>query len=163
MAQSRLKYGKAVWTFILAYVAVTILAIALSVAISIAMHVTGAMPPLENPAYLLSERFLPFLNLFVWIAFAAVYFKRKLGDDLALRREAVFLGVFWVVAAIVVDYVGFVLIKNPISLSPHDFYIGQFPWIYLIYVAILLSPPCYLTLARTLGWKSASYEAGGSV
>jgi hypothetical protein len=163
MAQSRLKYGRAVWTFILAYVAVTILAIALSVSISIAMHVTGAMPPLENPAYLLSERFLPFLNLFVWMAFAGVYFKGLAGNELALRRESIALGVFWLLAAMLVDYVGFVLIKNPISLSPHDFYIGQFPWIYLIYVAVLLSPPCYLTLARTLGWKSASYEAGGSV
>jgi hypothetical protein len=50
MAQTWLSYGRAVWTFILAYVAVTILAIALSVALSIGMHVTGAMPPLENPA-----------------------------------------------------------------------------------------------------------------
>jgi hypothetical protein len=163
MAQTRLSYGRAVWTFILAYVAVTILAIALSVALSIGMHVTGAMPPLENPAYLLSERFLPFLNLVVWMVFAGIYFKRRTGDELALRRESVALGVFWLVAAMVVDYVGFVLIKNPISLSPHDFYIGQAPWIYLIYGAILVSPMCYLTLARTLGWKSASYEAGGSV
>ena len=163
IGQSRLSYGRAVWTFILAYMAVTVLAVALSVAISIAMHLTSAMPPLENPAYLLSERFLPFLNLFVWMAFAGIYFKGRSGNELALRRESVALGVFWLVAAMVVDYVGFVLIKNPISLTPHDFYIGQFPWIYLIYVAILLSPLCYLTLARTLGWKSASYEAGGSV
>ena len=97
------------------------------------------------------------------MAFAGVYYKRRTGDELALHRESVVLGAFWLVAAMVVDYVGFVLIKNPISLSPHDFYIGQFPWIYLIYVAVLLSPLCYLTLARTLGWKSASYEAGGSV
>jgi hypothetical protein len=163
MAQSRLKYGRAVWTFILAYVVVTILAVALSVAISIAMHMTGEMPPLENPAYLLSERFLPFLNLFVWMAFAGVYFKGRPGNELALRRESVALGLFWLLAAMIVDYVGFVLIKNPISLSPHDFYIGQFPWIYLIYIALLLSPLSYLTLARTLGWKSASYEAGGSL
>ena len=41
---------------------------------------------------------------------------------------------------VTVDYVGFVLIRNPISLSAHDFYIGQFPWIYLIYLAIFISP-----------------------
>jgi len=52
--------------------------------------------------------------------------------------------------ALVVDYVFFVLIKNPISLSPHDFYIGQSPWIYLIYVAILISPLCCMTLTRLL-------------
>ena len=94
ISQSWLNYGRAVWTFILAYVVVTILAIALSVALSIAMHVTGAMPPVENPAYLLSERFLPFLNLFVWMAFAAIYFKRQMGNEMALRRESIVLGVF---------------------------------------------------------------------
>jgi hypothetical protein len=47
-----------------------------------------------------------------------------------------------------VDYVGFVLIKNPISLSAHDFYIGQFPWIYLIYLAIFVSPLLYVLLRR---------------
>jgi hypothetical protein len=47
-----------------------------------------------------------------------------------------------------VDYVGFALIKNPFSLSAHDFYISQFPWIYLIYLAILVSPILYAT------WRS---------
>jgi hypothetical protein len=162
-AQFRLSYKRAIGTFILAYVAVTVLAVAFSISIGAVLHVPDTSAPLENPAYLLSERFFPFLNLLVWMTFAWVYFKRRVGDELALRREAVALGVLWLVAAMVVDYVGFVLIKNPISLSPHDFYVGQFPWIYLIYVAVLISPLCYLTLARTLGWKSASYEAGGSI
>ena len=51
----------------------------------------------------------------------------------------------------VVDYVCFVLIKNPISLNPHDFYIGQFPWIYLIYVTVLFAPFCSVILMR---WPS---------
>jgi hypothetical protein len=72
-----------------------------------------------------------------------------------LRREAWALGAFWLAAAVVMDYVGFVLIKNPISLSPHDFYIGQLPWIYLIYVAVLLSPFCYLIFASRGGSQSA--------
>ena len=58
------------------------------------------------------------------------------------------LGWLWLIIAVIVDYVGFVLIKNPISLSPHDFYIGQFPWIYLIYLAILVSPLCYVALSN---------------
>jgi hypothetical protein len=162
-AQARLNYGRATWIFVLAYIVVTILAIALSVSIGIVGHYPPTAEPMQNQAYLMSERFLPAMNLLVWGIFAWVYFRRRVaGDQIALRREAMSLGVFWMVSAIVVDYVGFVLIKNPISLSPHDFYVGQFPWIYLIYVAVLVSPLCYLTSARTLGWKSASYVTGGS-
>ncbi|HMH14764.1 MAG TPA: hypothetical protein VK578_16820 [Edaphobacter sp.] len=163
MAQSRFNFKRAFWIFLLAYLVVTVVATAFSMGVESAMHVTGPVAPMENPAYRVAQRFLPLLNLVVWMGFAGMYFKKRLGDELAMRREAFVLGLFWTVAAMVVDYVGFVLIKNPISLSPHDFYIGQFPWIYLIYVAVLVSPLCYLTLARTLGWKSASYEAGGSV
>jgi hypothetical protein len=59
------------------------------------------------------------------------------------------LGAFWLAAAMIGDYVCFVRIKNPISLSPHDFYIGQFPWIYLIYVAVLVAPLCSVMLMRS--------------
>lgn len=141
--QSRLNYMRAVGTFIVAYIVVTVLAIALSISIGMVGHLPPSAEPLQNQAYLLSERFLPLLNLLVWGTFAWVYFRgRTKTDRVALRGEAFALGAFWMVAAIVVDYVGFVLIKNPISLTPHDFYVGQFPWIYLIYVAIFFAPLC---------------------
>ncbi|HEY6413299.1 MAG TPA: hypothetical protein VIX42_06410 [Edaphobacter sp.] len=149
LAQSRLKYGRATWIFVLAYVLVTILAVALSVSIGMVGHMPPTPEPMQNQAYLLSERFLPLLNLVVWGIFARVYFRRRVtADPVALRREAISLGMFWLAAAVVVDYVGFVLIKNPISLSPHDFYVGQFPWIYLIYVAIFFAPVCSVALVR---------------
>ncbi len=157
--QVRIRYSRAVVTFVLAYVVVTMLGIALSISIGILGHIQESVEPMKNQAYLISERFLPLLNLVVWGMFAMVYFRRRTdGRELiSLRREAWALGVFWLVAAVVVDFVGFVLIKNPISLSPHDFYVGQFPWIYLIYVAVLFSPVCYLMLARGGGERS---EAG---
>jgi len=136
---------RAIVTFVLAYVTVTILAIALSLSISAITHSPQTAKPLENSAYLLSERFLPPLNLFVWMATSWMYFRMR-PQISASRREATVLGCLWLIMALVVDYVGFVLIKNPISLSPHDFYIGQFPWIYLIYLAILVSPMCYVAL-----------------
>ena len=144
--QARLNSKRAIGIFIPAYIVVTILAIALSVAIGMIGHLPPTAEPLQNQAYLLSERFLPLLNLLVWGMLAWVYFRGRTTDRLALRREAFALGAFWMVTAIVVDYVGFVLIKNPISLTPHDFYIGQFPWIYLIYVAIFFAPLCETAL-----------------
>jgi hypothetical protein len=151
--QVRIRYTRAVVTFVLAYIVVTILAIALSFFIGAVGHMPQSDEPMKNEAYLVSERFFPLLNLLVWGMFAWVYFRGRLGGR-ELRREAWGLGVFWLVAAVVVDYVGFVLIKNPISLSPHDFYVGQFPWIYLIYVAVLFSPLCYLIVARGSSDKS---------
>jgi hypothetical protein len=138
----RLYYGRAIGLFVATYIVVTILAIALSLLIGMIGHMPETAEPMQNQAYLLSERFLPLLNLIVWGLFAWVYFRRRV----APREEALLLGAFWLVAAIVVDYVGFVLIKNPISLSPHDFYVGQFPWIYLIYVAVFFAPWCAVAL-----------------
>ncbi len=144
---TRLRIARALWTFVLAYVVITILAVALSLALEAAMHV----PPLPasemvfSPSYVLSEKIYPFLNLLVWMTFSWVYFKpRTITHHLA--GEAIHLAVFWLALAVVVDYVGFVRIHHPYSLSPHDFYVEQFPWIYLIYFAILASPPLYVRL-----------------
>jgi hypothetical protein len=147
---SRLRFKRAAVMFLLAYIVVTILGVALSFFIGAVWHLPQMAEPLQNQAYLLAERFYPLLNLLVWGAFAWIYFRGRAGrsEQAGLRKEAWALGAFWLVAAVVVDYVGFVLIKNPISLSPHDFYIGQFPWIYLIYVAIFFSPWCYVALAQ---------------
>jgi hypothetical protein len=142
-AQSRLHYGRAIGLLAAAYVAVTVLGIALSLSIGMIGHMPQTAEPMQNQAYLLSERFFPSLNLIVWGLFAWIYFRRRP----AASYEALLLGAFWLVVAVVVDYVGFVLIKNPISLSPHDFYVGQFPWIYLIYVAVLFAPWCAVALS----------------
>ena len=84
----RLRYKRAVVTFVLAYVAITIVAVAFSIAIA----VYGHFPPMSGPtfpppAYLFAERFLPFLNLAVWMVFGWVYFRRRVGSEgrLALR------------------------------------------------------------------------------
>jgi hypothetical protein len=154
--QVRIRYSRAIVMFVLAYIVVTILGIALSISIGVLGHIPESVEPMKNEAYLISERFLPLLNLVVWGMFAWGYFRGRMCGrrSTSLRREAWALGVFWLVVAVVVDFVGFVLIKNPISLSPHDFYIGQFPWIYLIYIAVLFSPVGYVILARGGGERS---------
>jgi hypothetical protein len=34
------------------------------------------------------------------------------------------------------------------SMSATDFYVGQFPWIYLTYLAVLISPPARSSCGR---------------
>lgn len=141
----KLRYTRAIVTFFAAYVVVTLVAAALSVALEAAMHNPPTSDMVHSPSYVFAEKFFPIINLLVWTAFSWVYFKLRRGAPV-LFREALALGAFWLLLSCLVDYVGFVLIKNPISLSAHDFYIGQFPWIYLIYLAILVSPILYATL-----------------
>ena len=37
---------------------------------------------------------------------------------------------------------------TPYSLSFHDFYVGQLPWIYIVYVVLFVSPLCYVAIFR---------------
>ena len=91
----------------------------MSVAIGVIGHMPPTAEPMQNQAYLLSERFLPGMNLVVWGIFAGIYFRgRDSAGAEARRREAFSLGVFCLAAATVVDYVGFILVRNPLSLEP---------------------------------------------
>ena len=53
----RLNYKRAVVTFLLAYIVVTILAIALSVGIGVALHLPPTAEPMQNQAYLIWRDF----------------------------------------------------------------------------------------------------------
>jgi hypothetical protein len=135
------RWGRALWTFAAAYAAVTVVATAFSLA---CVAVRGGAPPgrpLDAPGYQLAEKLLPALNLAVWAPFAGLYFRGRARGP-ALRTEAWALGAFWLALALPVDYVGFVALRTPISLGARDFYVGQCPWIYLIYAAVLASPRC---------------------
>ena len=54
--------------------------------------------------------------------------------------EAVITGAIWSGICIVVDLVGWVLIKHPWRLTFKEFYVDYQPWITLIYIAIFLGP-----------------------
>jgi len=140
-SQHGLRFGRAIWTFLVAYLTITVLAAGLAIGLQSLMHLPDSADMVHSPSYLLAEKFYPLLNVLVWGGFSWIYFRNARPS----MKEAFSLGVFWLALALPVDYVGFVLIKNPWSLNAHDFYIGQFPWIYLIYVAVLLSP---------MGWAS---------
>jgi hypothetical protein len=60
-----------------------------------------------------------------------------------------------------VDFVGFVVIKNPWSLSVRQFYIDYQPWITLEYVAIFLSPWMRLLQVRFATTRASRRSATG--
>lgn len=152
-------YKRAIVTFLLAYVAITILATGLSLLVGAILHTPPAATSLQDQAYLLTEPFDPLLNLLVWMACAWLYFHKRTSEP-GLYKEALALGACWLAIAVPVDFLGFVVIQNPLSLSPHDFYIGQFPWIYLIYLAVFLSPLCYVATVRIFLQRGSERNRG---
>ena len=154
ITRATLKWRRAVAAFLSAYLAITILGTVLSFAIAAILHTPTTSEPMQNEAYLLSERFLPFLNFLVWMAGSWLYFRNSLEKRIP-KEESLALGVFWLAIALPLDFVAFVAIRTPISLSPYDFYVRQFPWIYLIYIVVFISPLCYMGLSRTLNRGSA--------
>jgi hypothetical protein len=143
---------RALILFIVAYALVTVLASATTIAYAIVNHSPEpeelGVGLLESPAFVATVPFHVLIMLIVWPAFAFAYFGRRQREADQERRETLLLAVLWLFCAMLVDFVGFVLIKNPWSLTPHEFYIDYQPWISLIYLSIFISPWIRLALAR---------------
>jgi len=109
------------------------------------------MSVLQAPAFVATVPYHVLIMLIIWPVFAWIYFKRpKQPSILKQMTETRNLSFLWVFAAIIVDFVGFVLIKNPYSLTPHEFYVLYQPWISLIYISIFLSPFIRLWIVKLL-------------
>ena len=131
-------------SFVLAYVGVSLLGFGLYLVIS---RARGTSPWDEaevrhNTSYQLAQKFLPLINLVVWIVSAWFYFSYV---DVSYAN-ALSLAIVWLIVAAVVDYIGFVLIKHPLSVDHKGFYVDQFPWIYFTYAAVFVSPLLYVWL-----------------
>ena len=73
-----------------------------------------------------------FFTLFGWLYMSGL-------EDPTLTG-ALIAGAVWAGICIVVDLVGWVLIKHPWRLTFKQFYVEYQPWISLIYIAIFLGP-----------------------
>lgn len=142
-----LEYRRGVLTFLGSYVLIEILAALCSIVVAAITHTnfSGNHADVHNRAFVISERFYPLINLISWMAFAAIYF-RKPATKLSPMNEALRLGAFWLALALPFDVIFFILVKSPYSLNFHDFYVGQLPWIYIVYTVLFVSPLCYVGL-----------------
>lgn len=142
-----LNVKRALACFAAAYVLVTVLASGLTMAYATIRNTAAAdeleTNPVEKPSFATTVPYHVLVMLLIWPLFAWLYF-RYIRPGL---REAAVLSIVWVVAAMLVDLVAFVVTPNAWSLTPHQFYVDYQPWISLIYLAILASPWIYLLLA----------------
>jgi len=154
--------------FFVAYVIVTILATAVSVLYG--MVYSSPQPEelggslLKAPSFTATVPYHVLIMLLIWPAFAWVYFRKRQQQDREREsKEALRLSFFWLAAAMVVDFVCFVLIKHAWSFTPYEFYVEYQPWISLIYLSIFLSPLIYLGLLRFLSTRKHSCDGPGEV
>src|SRR5258705_9244996 len=141
--------------FFAAYSVVTVLATATSVTYGIIYQTPQpeelGVSLLKAPSFVATVPYHVLIMLLVWPVFAWVYLrKRQPRNRDGELGESLRLSFFWLAAAMIVDFVCFVIIKHPWSLTPHEFYIEYEPWIGLIYTAIFLSPLICLGLLRLL-------------
>lgn len=140
----KVKFARALLLFLAAYVLVTILA-SVTTETYAAIHNSPEPPPgvsiLKAAAFVATVPYHVLIMLIIWPIFAWIYFKKPLYKNATQRiEETRSLAFLWMIAAILVDFVGFVLIKHAYSLTPYEFYVVYQPWITLIYIAIFLSP-----------------------
>ena len=87
----------------------------------------------------------PLYNIVIFSILGCVYVSGLENPTLAV---ALIAGAIWAVICIVVDLIGWVLIKHPWRLTFKEFYVDYQPWITLIYIAIFLGPVVGFWLAR---------------
>jgi hypothetical protein len=152
-SRNRLAIVPALIYFLVAYVVVTVLAAGLTLTYgainsSPDPHELG-IGMLEAPAFVATVPYHVLIMLLMWPLFAWLYFrKRRPANAQEESKQTLLLAFLWLISAMVVDFVGFVLIKNPWSMTTRELYVDYQPWITLIYVSIFLSPWIRLGLSR---------------
>lgn len=79
----------------------------------------------------------PLYNILIFPIAAYMYLSTL---PIVTLHEAIVTSIVWGTLTIIVDVVGWVIIKHPWSLTFKEFYIDYQPWITLIYLAIYISP-----------------------
>ena len=79
----------------------------------------------------------PLYNIILFPLFGWIYMNSLANPSIT---EALITGCLWAGISIIVDLIGWVLIKHPWRLTFKQFYVEYQPWITLIYLAIFLGP-----------------------
>ena len=79
----------------------------------------------------------PLYNIIIFPIFAWLYLNSLASVTL---NEVALTAAVWLGITLVVDLIGWVIVKHPWSLTFKEFYIDYQPWITLIYLTIFVSP-----------------------
>lgn len=121
-----------------AYIVVTIIGILHTVFNIFVLHMRS-MKESEGmgEGYEKTKPWHPLYNIIIFPIFAYIYFN---GSSSVTWEAAALTSLIWGTVTIILDLLGWVLIKHPWSLTFRQFYVEYQPWITLIYLAIYASP-----------------------
>lgn len=125
------------WYFA-AYVLVTLTGVLHTVFNITVLHMKSMVnSPGMGEGYERTKPWHPLYNIIIFPPFAYLYLA---GLHTVTLQTAVWTGLLWGTVTIVIDVIGWVLIKHPWSLTFKEFYVDYQPWITLIYLTIYASP-----------------------
>ena len=125
------------WYFA-AYVLVTLIGVLHTVFNITVLHMKSMVDsPGMGEGYERTKPWHPLYNIIIFPPFAYLYLA---GLHTVTLQTAVWTGLLWGTVTIVIDVIGWVLIKHPWSLTFKEFYVDYQPWITLIYLTIYASP-----------------------
>ncbi len=125
------------WYFA-AYVLVTLIGVLHTVFNITVLHMKSMVDsPGMGEGYERTKPWHPLYNIIIFPPFAYLYLA---GLHTVTFQTAVWTGLLWGTVTIVIDVIGWVLIKHPWSLTFKEFYVDYQPWITLIYLTIYASP-----------------------
>lgn len=124
--------------YFLAYFVVTIIGVLHTIFNIYILHYKSMKDsPGMGEAYERTKPFHPLYNIIIFPIFAWLYFLSV--SSLTLETVAI-TSLLWGAITIILDLIGWVLIRHPWSLSFKKFYIDYQPWITLTYLIIFASP-----------------------
>ena len=82
--------------------------------------------------------FHPLYNIIIWPIFSYIYLANTTSGN--VWTQALVLGAAWMVLTIVIDLIGWVIIRHPWRMTYKEMYVDYQPWITLIYLSIFVSP-----------------------
>lgn len=125
------------WYFA-AYVLVTLTGVLHTVFNITVLHMKSMVDsPGMGEGYERTKPWHPLYNIIIFPPFAYLYLA---GLHTVTLQTAIWTGLLWGTVTIVIDVIGWVLIKHPWSLTFKEFYVDYQPWITLIYLTIYASP-----------------------
>lgn len=133
------EFGLSMLWYWLAYVVVTfILGVGHTVFNIVVLKMSSmADGPGMGEGYEATKPWHPLYNILIFPIAAYMYLSTL---PIVTLHEVIVTSTVWGTLTIIVDVVGWVIIKHPWSLTFKEFYIDYQPWITLIYLAIYISP-----------------------
>ena len=132
------RLGPSLLWYALAYTVVTCIGILHTVYNIYVLHMSSmAEGPGMGEGYERTKPWHPLYNILVFPVCAWAYLHGCVSPSLVLALKTSLL---WGIVTIVIDLIGWVLIRHPWALTAKEFYIDYQPWITLIYLAIFAAP-----------------------